>query len=187
MTPVLRDIMIDNVIKAGGGCTALEYNAVIRHLALINKPNLLVFSLGHDSPLWQQFSDKVTFLEDSQLWLNKIKQQYKIDGIKVSYNTQFLDSMRYIKEPELMHTAPFYFLKKEQFDAVFIDGPAGYGNGPGRTIPIKVASELTGIKQIYIHDYNRLVEKESADAFMIKRNLFKLKEVVGKMGIFYAV
>ena len=185
LTFKLEDILVANVMKAGGGCTADEYKAVIKYMQSIQPCKMLVFSVGYDSEMWRLLNDdKVVFLEDSKGWIDKINEEYDIKAKHVTYNTTFIDSMRYIKDPSLMDLKPFNFLKTGNFDFVFIDGPIGYGNGPGRTIPIYISTQLPTVKYILIHDYHSLVEKEAANVFLLQTKQFELVEEVGHLGVF---
>lgn len=174
--------LIDEVIKNGGGCTKLEYKTALKELSKIKELKLLVFSCGHDSILWKKMTDNVIFIEDNAGWANIARKKFDANIKLVKYGSQFAKHNRYLAEQEEIDTSCLDILRGLEFNAVFIDGPIGYGNGPGRMIPIKWTSMMVGVEKILVHDYNRVVER----AFCIKyfSDNYNLQLHVEKLGVF---
>ena len=177
---------IAEVVDAGGGCSAEEYRCILEKLREVAPCSFLVFSCGHDSRLWLAVNEggRTLFLEDSPHWVDRARKSYGADVRLVKYRTRFHEHNRYLARPDLLSTEDFQFLQDEQWDAVFIDGPIGYGRGPGRMVCFKTVSELPGVKRIFVHDYNRVVERAYALQYFQR---FRLTDQVQKLAVFDAI
>lgn len=73
------------------------------------------------------------------------------------------------------------------WDIILIDGPRGYWpEAPGRMSAIFTASVLARSKKggnhkthVFVHDFNKEVERVSSDEFLCKENMVKSKDLIG--------
>lgn len=73
------------------------------------------------------------------------------------------------------------------WDIILVDGPRGYWpEGPGRMSAIFTAGVLARSKKggnhkthVFVHDFNREVERVSSDEFLCKENMVKSKDLIG--------
>lgn len=178
--------LVEEVLAKGGGCTCDEYLAIVDSVSELTPCNFLVFSCGHDSVLWTgvNHGGRTLFLEDSAGWADRMRREHDLDVRLVDYKTKFKDHNRYLARPDLLNTSGFEFLSDTSWPAVFVDGPIGYGNGAGRMLPFKIVSELQGVARVYVHDYNRVVERAYALEYL---KGFELHHQVNKLAVFHAL
>ena len=174
--------LIKERIKLGAGCTQGEYLAAVEALESIRPLNLLVFSCGMDSVIWEKLADNVLFVEDIPSWAARISKEIKSKITLVKYTSRAADSLNYTSKDQSVDVSCLDCLKEFTPNAIFIDGPIGYGNGPGRTIPIKWASQQQNIKKILVHDFLRQAENVYSTALF--KDDYDLTNQVEKLGVF---
>lgn len=106
--------------------------------AHLKAPNVLVFGLGHDTPLWRELNPRgrTVFLEDQPQWLKRFAAAY-YDTVPVVYDEG--DPAELLPLPKAITST--------QWDVILVDGPAN----SGRRQAIFTASQLTA-RHVYIHD-----------------------------------
>lgn len=141
------------------------------------KANFLVFGVGHDSIFWvlSNPNGRTVFLEDNQLWQNKIQTLYpKLEIYHVQYNTEKSQWRELINQPKsLILDMPTELLSIE-WDIILVDAPAGgkLPGVPGRMKSIYMASQLVKSKgHVFVHDCNRDVERNYCDKYLTPANL----------------
>jgi glucuronoxylan 4-O-methyltransferase len=145
--------------------------------------NFLVFGMGNDSPFWFDLNrrGRTVFIEDQEEWFNKIQQKNPaLEAYLVDYGTKLEEGMQLIDHPERLEMDLVPEIRKTEWDAILVDGPAGYADGtPGRMKSIYEASRL--IKpggRIFVHDQERAVEREYCDRYLLKSNV--VAEITGR-------
>ena len=174
--------LIEERIKLGAGCTKGEYIAAVEALENIRPLNLLVFSCGMDSVIWEKLADNVLFVEDIPGWAARISKEIKSKIILVKYTTKAIDGIKYVSKDQAVDISCLDCLSEFTPNAIFIDGPIGYGGGPGRMAPMKWASLQPGIEKILVHDFHRQPENVYSTA-LFKDN-YNLTNSVEKLGVF---
>lgn len=149
------------VDKNPGNCSLREYQ-YLGGLIWCNKPcNLLIFSIGNDSPYWIKLNSggNTLFLEDSAKWIQHIKGEIpKIQIEKVKYTTKRRHWRRIIDRPKKLQMVLPEEVQNTFWDIIFIDGPRGYNDKkPGRMQSI-YSSSLLNYRHILLHDCDREVE-----------------------------
>ena len=162
----------------------MHANEIFLIARAINSPaDFLVFGMGNDSPFWaaQNRRGRTVFIEDQSEWFNKIKREHpSLEAYLVDYGTKLEDGMRLIDYPEKLAMDLPSQIKNTRWDAILVDGPAGYENGtPGRMKSIYEASRL--IKpggSIFVHDHERPIEREYCNRYLRRGNI--VAEVTGR-------
>jgi hypothetical protein len=133
--------------------------------------NFLVFGMGNDSPFWSKVNrrGRTVFIEDHAEWFNRIKQEHpSLEAYLVDYGTKLKEGMQLIDRPERLAMDLPQDIRRTEWNAILVDGPAGYEDGtPGRMKSIYEASRL--IKpggSIFVHDQERAVETAYSDRYL---------------------
>jgi hypothetical protein len=144
---------------------------------------LLIFGMGHDSPLWSDINQngRTVFLEDDVEWYNSIHTHYPhIEAYMVTYPTRITQWDAIIDEPDLLGMEIPEEISGLLWDVIIVDGPVGNGNflrdgtpePPGRMSSIFMASQLVGENGfVFVHDCNRPIERIYSDRFLCDMNL----------------
>jgi glucuronoxylan 4-O-methyltransferase len=97
------DDKITALVKENPGQMTYDEYRLIANIISTRKPcNLLVFGVGRDSKLWLDInrSGYTVFLEDSEYWLNMIKNQNPpLNGYLVKYGTHLNDWQKFLDTP----------------------------------------------------------------------------------------
>jgi hypothetical protein len=145
--------------------------------------NFLVFGMGNDSPFWFDLNrrGRTVFIEDQEQWFNKIKRENPLlEAYLVNYGTRLEQGMQLIDHPERLAMDLPPDIRTTEWDAILVDGPAGYEDGtPGRMKSIYEASRLIKAGgNIFVHDQEREVEREYCERYLLERNV--VAEVTGR-------
>tara|TARA_R110000796_G_scaffold235612_1_gene354675 strand:+ start:2640 stop:3200 length:561 start_codon:yes stop_codon:yes gene_type:complete len=172
-------------ISSGGQMTLEEYDFIVNLTQQITPCNMLIFSMGKDSKLWNFVNKgRTVFIEDSLEWINKIKEpdmewynvKYDIPRYEWQARVQERDKKLLIDLPRDISETPW--------DIILVDGPLGgydgtvNGNGPGRAQSIFTAYHLAKAStHVLIHDCKREIEKECGNMLFSERELVNIKNL----------
>ncbi len=126
--------------------------------------SLLVFGAGNDSLLWAtlNYPHPTVFLENDLAWMEEVRRQSRsLRLYRVDYATR-LEEMRI---PAQSGTAPPTLelpteIRGRSWDVILVDGPQGWGDGPGRLQSIHEAGRLLATPGcIFVHDCDREGER----------------------------
>jgi len=141
---------------------------------------MLVFGLGYDSKMWYNATNKKCFfVENNDSYINLNKND--IDSaniIKYNYTTKCATCLNLKDEEIQKFEVPCTLLENGPFDIIIIDGPIGYGGGPGRLIPTYWSSVLTKPGTlVYMDDSSRPIEKYCISKYYEKnvKHVFKYR------------
>ncbi len=138
-------------------------------------PNVLVFGVGFDSPLWQAVnrSGQTVFIENDPSWIAQIVGRNRsLNVVQVSYSTELRNWPHYAEAPDLIPTLGLPdTVCKRSWDVILVDAPLGYDPGhPGRMQSIASASQLLAPgATVFIHDCDRPAERALGDVFFGSR------------------
>lgn len=137
---------------------------------------LLVFGLGNDSIFWHTVNTGglTVFIEDKPRWFRTITEKFpELKAFKVDYGTKRAEWKELIDRPERLAMELPEEVMQTQWDAILVDGPAGYNDETaGRMISLYMASKL--IKQggdVFVHDAEREVESSYCNKYLGAKNL----------------
>jgi len=163
-----------------------ELFLIAKVVARYLKPDILIFGLGYDAPLYGSINTKgrTVFLEDDKEWFNKITQLCpSIEAYLITYPTKISQWKILLgKNSELELKLPDS-VTSTTWDIILVDAPCGaydwhmqkYGiEPPGRMASIYTASRL--IRKggdVFVHDCDRLVEQAYSDRYLSNNNLKK--------------
>jgi hypothetical protein len=144
---------------------------VIASTVLARGPDcrLLVFGVGHDTPVWQRLNlgGTTLFVESSIAFIaDAVRRTPGADVLQFDFgphSTVFGSMGLTLAEIDAVPLPGR--LAERKWDVILVDGPAGYHmTDPGRAIPIRWASRLmTRRTHVFVDDYNRPVERHFAD------------------------
>lgn len=152
-------------------------------------PNLLVFGVGNDSPMWNQINcnGRTVFVEDDKDWIKTVLDNFpSLEIYHVEYHTSTNYAAEYFSHPVALSIDAS--VDAECFDVILIDGPKGYApESPGRMIPAyyssKRAKECKTPTAIFLHDSERPVEQTIIERFFSNREGWcNLGSVAGPFG-----
>lgn len=140
----------------------------LAHSVNKNKPNLLVFGVGNDSPMWSQVNciGRTVFVEDDEEWIKVISSRFpSLEVHHVNYNSSVSRASDFFLNPVEMSITS---VDSECFDVILIDGPKGFAvEQPGRLIPAyysyKKAQTCDIATVIFLHDVERPTEQMIAE------------------------
>lgn len=149
--------------------TRQEYEYIV---SIATDKNMLVFGTGNDTPLWQMISKHSVFLENDPNWIPKENKQnvYLVNyTCKIEEYKTYFNSLKNGDDSSLIIDLPDK--TKDKWDVILVDAPTGYSiRQHGRMQSIYAAYLLANEDtDIFIHDYNRDVEK------LYCNHLFKTK------------
>lgn len=166
-----------------------EIAAIHRAIQRHERCQMLVFGVGHDTPLWLRLnsSGRTTFIEDDERWLERVSARWPSADIRlVSYHTRLRDWPLQIEKPELLEVALPADVTSRKWDVILVDGPKGAPgferlglNPPGRGSSILAASRLAAPGgDVLVHD----CERPSEDAFTrtYLSNFTLISEIFGR-------
>lgn len=147
------------------------------------------FSTGFDVPLWLDVNKNGVnlFLEHDPYYVELTKRENpQANVLLVKYETKMVADTTKHQEYFLRPQPIEGFLQEYRdlhWDIAFVDGPPGFELGcPGRFQSIFEASQLQGVKHVFIHDCNRTVEQECCSHFFNeKTGKWKLHETIRKL------
>tara|TARA_R110000824_G_scaffold164077_6_gene340112 strand:- start:3333 stop:3923 length:591 start_codon:yes stop_codon:yes gene_type:complete len=151
--------------------------------------NFLIFGLGEDSPLWEDFNKggRTVFLEDDKEWIKQFEDR-GLEIYDVTYSTKIEDHEKIGFDPEKLKMDLPDTISETKWDLVLVDAPLGHSpprpyKGPGRMQSIYTAYNLLEDGGICIvDDMKREVETKYALHYFGAVNL--IMTVEDKVAIF---
>eukprot|EP01065_Artemidia_motanka_P025262 TRINITY_DN3021_c0_g3_i2.p1 TRINITY_DN3021_c0_g3~~TRINITY_DN3021_c0_g3_i2.p1 ORF type:complete len:497 (+),score=159.77 TRINITY_DN3021_c0_g3_i2:63-1493(+) len=169
-----------------GGMAPSQYRVLIKAILERRPTDMLVFSVGSDTPLWRRVNQGgyTTFVEDSLMWANQVRDMSPgVDINVLNYTIDFAncmtdagliakgdaDAVRRNDLPALRSK-----LASRVFRIIFVDGPMGMtGNKQAKhgrvqsaftalLIACDVAATHGGTVTVFLHDCERPCEDEIA-------------------------
>lgn len=132
-----------------------------------SRANLLIFSLGHDSPMWLRMNPHglTRFVEDSRAWLDMQPPDVRAAAVLADYGHHWIEAYgircdpgrlgHFLRSPAALQLLPVCW------DVVIIDAPDGWG--AGRMGAIYAAAQLASENTvIFLDDCERMAEANFA-------------------------
>lgn len=165
--------------------------------------NFLVFGLTAESLLWNAFNHygRTVFIDENRYYAAYIEEKYpEIEAYDVQYTTkikelnELITSVKQQTHNECRPVQNLLFsdcriglndlpnqLYELDWDVILVDGPRWYWpDGPGSISAIFTAGVLARSKKggnhkthVFVHHYNREVERVSSEEFLCKENFVK--------------
>lgn len=178
-----REYGLDSGALSGVQLTSGELQPVLDAIASTPRCRLLVFGCGHDSRLWEKANTggRTVFLEDNPQWAQKARDVLVSSKVyDVHYGTRQHEWKSLLKYPRKLKMQLPRSVRKQRWDVILIDGPAGYrGDLPGRMKSIYEASRLASYgAKVFVHDCERPTEEAFADRYLGRHR--KFVEVSGR-------
>ena len=91
--------------------------------------NFLIFGMGNDSPFWFELNHRgrTVFVEDQEEWFRRTRGENPfLEAYLVKCRTTLTEAMQLIDCPARLALDLPPEIRKTEWDAILIDGPAGY-------------------------------------------------------------
>lgn len=175
-----RDLTESTVMH--GGAMAHEMYNYIANVVESKAPRpFLVFSSGNDSPLWAHANQggETIFLEDSQAWIDTVKQKYGNLDIRLTEYNNLGDRnalLRLVDSNFASATAKLdmpMIKPCDHFQTILVDGPSGVFTGrmqpifmANRCVCSALLSKTVTFVDVFVHDADRQTERTWADQLL---------------------
>jgi hypothetical protein len=146
---------------------------VATEIMRLERPRVLVFGLGYDTPVYQHFVEqkggKLVFVEENPDFIARYPAAKALKITAVDWGTCVQEGLRATELLLNLPRAKLAKLAEEEdparlaFDLIVVDGPTGYGpTNPGRQGACYWASLLAAKRGIvYVDDMNRTLEQKA--------------------------
>ncbi|RZR79240.1 hypothetical protein BHM03_00004911 [Ensete ventricosum] len=176
-----------------------DLRAVAGVLRLRGPCNLLVFGLGHETPLWRALNHggRTVFVDENQYYVAHVEGRNPgVEAYDVAYTTmvrempELIAAARRHRRGDCRPVQNLLFsdcrlaindlpnqLYDVAWDVILVDGPKGYSaTEPGRMSAIFTAAVMArsggpGHVDVLVHDHDRKVEKLCSAEFLCPENL----------------
>ncbi len=147
--------------------SAAQYRRIGVELYARSPADFLIFGCGLDSDFWLALNvaGRTLFLEDAENWAAAVRRKGG-QVQRVEYSCRLGVPMVQPAVPRGLDAA----VLERAWELILVDGPKGYGDGPGREQSIWTAAELRRRHgaTVFVHDYERRWERCCADRYLGK-------------------
>lgn len=177
---LIDNIEVKNIIKSLCGRNQMSQNEYEYIASIAKNKKMLVFGTGKDTNLWQKISKYSVFLENDPKWMPKENNQniYLINyTCKIENYKNILHNLKNGDCSSLIIDLPNQ--AKDDWDVILVDAPTGYAKGQHGRMQSIYTSYLLANKNtdVFIHDYNRDVEKLFSD-YLYKLRIKQIDRLV---------
>ncbi|THU53939.1 hypothetical protein C4D60_Mb10t19690 [Musa balbisiana] len=203
------DALVNYAVSSNstGKMTEGDLRAIAAVLRQRGPCNLLVFGIGHETPLWRALNHggRTVFVDENEYYVAHVEGRNPgLEAYDVSYTTKVREMPELIAAARqhlrgecrpvqnlLFSDCPLAIndlpnqLYDVAWDVILVDGPKGFSAAePGRmsaifTAAVMARSSARAPVDVLVHDYNRKVEKLCSAEFLCPDNLVAATRSLG--------